>query len=284
MKKRTLFFCILVSIFAALFLSCKVDVADKSLLLKPDIDVTSKQVTLIVHKISNDTSYINVYRETIDDTQEINPMYNIGMIYPKAVGSDEQTYRFIDKLVNVDSTYRYRARYFDADGYHYTEWSNTITIETDFEEAYAKTATLSYKASDTIGFTFDEINYTLKLNGALTVPAIRSFNTYQPMLIVSNGLASQVFKISPETLTQREPISLKDRLPTEFMDRTIYIIGVLAQDTEYVNPEAAAAERIIKNIHWTAPTNIKVNGYSDNALLIPSSTANTGLDYTSSVK
>lgn len=284
MKKRTLFFCILVSIFAALFLSCKVDVADKNLLLKPDIDVTSKQVTLIVHKISNDTSYINVYRETIDDTQEINPMYNIGMIYPKAVGSDEQTYRFIDKLVNVDSTYRYRARYFDADGYHYTEWSNTITIETDFEEAYAKTTTLSYKASDTIGFTFDEINYTLKLNGALTVPAIRSFNTYQPMLIVSNGLASQVFKISPETLTQREPISLKDRLPTEFMDKTIIIMGVLAQDTEYVNPEAAAADRIIKNIHWTAPTNIKVNGYSDNALFIPSSTANTGLDYTSSVK
>lgn len=284
MKKHTLIFYILVSLFTALFFSCKVDIADRTLLVKPDIDLTTKQVTLIVHKISNDTSYINVYRETIDDSLEVNPVYNIGMIYPKAVDSDEQTYRFIDKLVNVDSVYRYRARYFDADGYHYTDWSNSITIESDFEEAYPKTTALSYKASDSIGFTFDETNYTLRLTGALTLPAIQSFSDYQPMLIVSNGPSTQLFKISPDTLTQRERITLKDRLPPEFMDTTIIIVGVLAQKTEYVNPEAIAAERITKNIHWTAPTAIKVNNWSDNAIFIPSSKGSAGLDYTSSVK
>lgn len=284
MKKRTLIFYILVSVITAVFLSCKVDVADKSLLIKPDIDLTSKQATLIIHKISNETSYINVYRQTIDDSLENNPVYNIGVIYPKTVDSNEQTYRFIDKLVNVDSVYRYRARYFDSDGYHYTDWSNSITIESDFEEAYPKSTALYYKASDSIGFTFEDTNYTLKLSGALTLPSIRSFSDYQPMLIVSNGLSTQVFKIPPESLTQREIITLKDRLPVEFLDRTIVIIGVLAQKTEYTNPEAAAADRIIKSIHWTAPTSIKVNGYSDNAILIPSSKANSGLDYTSSAK
>ena len=286
MKKRTLFFYILSSFLVVLLMSCKVDMVDTSLLVKPDIDTSTKHVTLIVHKISNDTAYINIYRQKVDSSSsEEEPIYNIGIIYPKAIDNGEQTYRFIDELVYVNTSYRYRARYFDTDGYHYTDWSNTIKVDEDFESAYEQNKSLAYKTTSNVTFTFDETDYTLTLTGALIMPDITSFDeNFHPMLIVNNGISTQVFKISPETLTDRQPITLKDRLPLEFLDRNIVIQGVLAQQYDYLNPDAEESELIIKTIHWTTPTNLKVSGYSDNIIKVPSVLATKGFDYTSNVR
>jgi len=279
MKKTAFIFFSCFIIF--LFFSCNVDIKDTNLLIKPDIDISTQQTIVIVHKVNNDSSYINIYRQEVSNDDEVKPVYNIGLLYPKSIDTNEITYRFIDELVFKDTSYRYRARYCDEDGYHYTDWSNVIKVESNFPTAYDSNKKIVYTGPSDIGFTFDEINYTLKLSAALTAPEIQSFTDYQPMLIVNNGVNTQVFKISSDCLTNRQAITLKDRLPIDFLDRNIIIEGVLAQKYEYINPEADAASRIIKSIHWTLPTKIKVNGYSDNIICIPSSLASSGLDYTS---
>ena len=65
MKKGTFVFYTLF-LFLCFFISaCKVEVQDQKLLQKPDIDISDKQVTLIIHKISSTTGYINIYRQDV---------------------------------------------------------------------------------------------------------------------------------------------------------------------------------------------------------------------------
>lgn len=279
MKKGTFVFYTLF-LFLCFFISaCKVEVKDPKLLQKPDIDISDKQVTLIIHKISATTSYINIYRQEITDAENPSEIVSIGIIYPNSLPPDDKTYRYIDKLVHLKSNYIYRVRYADADGYYYTNWTNAITIEDEFQEAYPQTTNLTYQCPSSTAFIYNESDYKLYLTGALTAPNIENFDNYHPMIIVNNGLKTQVFKISQDALTNCTPIALKDHLSSEFMDVPITIDGILSQKDEYVNPDADPTERILKAVYWTEPKWIKINGFSDNRITIPSVKNNSGLDY-----
>ena len=284
MQKRTSFIYL---IFAIFFLfSCKVDVANTSLVQKPDISLTDKQVTLMIPKVNSQTFYINIYRQDVTDPNNPGEVLNIGLLYPTAYKADNQTYDFIDFLVTQNRTYIYKVKYLDVDGIYYSNWSNAVKIDKDFEKAYPETKKLTYTTSSTTRFSYDETNYSLLLNKPLQNPEIESFTeTYQPMIIVSNGLSSQVFKISHDSLSNiKAPITLKDRLPDSFLDTNIVIEGILAQIIEYVDPKAEEDKLEIKTVHWTAPTKIPVKGYTDNIIKIKSSHANTGLDYSHRAK
>lgn len=295
MKKRTS--CIMI-IFAALsifFISCQLQVANTNLLTKPDIDISDKQVTLIIHKVNSQTSYINVYRQDITDKTNPGDIVNIGLLYPKAFG-DSQTFVFIDKLVSENKTYIYRVRYVDNESVYYSNWSDSITIDsTKFQNYYAESIKLYYTANATTKFTFSETDYTLKLNNNLIQPQLTPFTEYdadtniegyQAMLIVNNGTVSNVFRISFDVVNSSlQTIALKDILPDSFLDKNIVIEGITAQKIEYVDPSVPRDKLEIKAVHWLIPTSIKVNGYTNNTILIPSShTTNTGLDYTRKVK
>ncbi len=280
MKKGTLVFYTLF-LFLCFFISaCKVEVKDTKLLQKPDIDISDKQVTLIIHKISSSTAYINIYRQEVTDANNPSEIINVGIIYPNALPSDDKTYRYIDKLVHLKANYIYRVRYADVDGYYYTNWSNTITIEEEFPGAYPPTTSLTYECPSSLTFTYDETDYKLTLSGPVTSPEIEDFDSYHPMIIVNNGLKTEVFKISPDALTDQVPIALKDHLSSDFMDVPVIIEGILAQKDEYINPDADPIDRILKTVYWTESKWIKVNGFSDNRITIPSVKNNSGLDYT----
>jgi hypothetical protein len=291
MKKRTSYIVIISAILGMFLSACKLEVANTNLLTKPDIDISDKQVTLIIHKVNSQTKYINIYRQDITDRTQPGDIVNIGLLYPKAFGNS-QTYVFIDKQVSENKTYVYRVRYVDAEGIYYSNFSDSITIDsTRFENYYQESKKLYYTASSSTGFSFDETNYTLQLNHALTLPEITPFTEYdadtniegyQAMLIVNNGTVSNVFRIGFNVLNDtRREITLKDILPDTFLDKNIVIEGVTAQKIEYVDPTVDRDKLEIKAVHWTIPTKIKVNGYTNNTILIPSShTTNTGLDYT----
>lgn len=284
MKKGTFIFCTFF-LFLCFFISaCKVEVKDPKLLQKPDVDISDKQVTLIIHKISATTSYINIYRQEITDDEEPADIINIGIIYPNSTPNDDKTYRFIDKLVHTKSNYIYRVRYADSDGYQYTNWTNAVTIEEEFEGAYPPSANLTYQCPSTVAFTYNDTAYKLTLSDPLISPAITDFSEYQPMLIVNNVLKTEVFKIAPEALSQREPIFLKDHLSADFLDRPIIIEGIVAQKNEYVNPSAPVTERILKAVYWTEPKKIDINAYSDNIITVPSAQNTAGFDYTKSAR
>lgn len=281
MKKRSSFFYCLLLVLTSFICSCKMSVEETNLVRKPDVDLSNKQVTIIIHKISNTTDYINIYRkdESVSDGKE----ETIGILYIS--DTDEITYRFIDILVHENSEYSYKVRYHDKDGYHNSAWSNVITIE-DHNDAYDADKKLAYQVSEEARFIFDSTDYQLTFDGEITNPEISNFDRdYQPMLILGYDNVKQVFKINATVLTSYKPISLRDKLPLTFMDKKIKVEGILAQKTEYMNPDEGDEEkRIPKVIHWTPPTYIKVSGQADNEIYVPSSAGTAGIDYSRKAK
>ena len=281
MKKESSIFSIFAIILGIFLCSCKVSVEDTNLSRKPDIDITEKQVTLIIHKINSETDYINVYRKDTSKTDSTEIC--IGIVYPQK--TDEITYRFIDTLVYEDEKYIYKVRYHDKSGYQFSEWSNEIYIE-DFIDAYDTSKHLSYNVPDNSRFYYDVTDYSLTLSGTIGLPDIQNFeDEYQPMLILSYDDIRQVFKIRPQAISNNEPITLRDRIPLTFMDRTIRVEGIVAQKTEWINPdEEDEDKKIPKMIRWTIPSYIKVSGKNDNEITVPSSAQTAGIDYSRKAK
>lgn len=281
MKKGTSFFYCTLLLLTSFFCCCKMSVEETNLLRKPDVDISANQVTIIIHKVNASTDYINIYRKEVkeDDDKEL----NIGVVFPE--NTDEITYRFIDTLVHENAEYVYKVRYHDDSGYSYSAWSNSIEI-TDNSSAYDADKILYYEASGDTRFYFDTTDYQLTLDGTITNPEISNFTRdFQPMLILSYDDQKQVFKISPDVLTQGKAVSLRDRIPLTFMDRKIKVEGIVAQQTEYANPdEEEEDKKIPRIIRWTKPTFIKVSGEPDNEIFVPSSAGKAGLDFSRRVK
>ncbi len=283
MKKGFSFLCIISALLCLSVLSCKLKVEEdkEELLQKPDIDISNKQVTLIIPKFNSNTSYINIYRKDSAGKDEI-----IGLIFPKDLSSNDSTYRFIDELVYENERYQYKTRYKDSDGFHYSEWSNEIKIDC-IDDAFSSSDYLTYKVESGTKLKFSSTDYTLKVDGTITAPsAISDFaSAYTPALIFKESDKTQVFEVSTDFLEGTEEISLRGLLPSDFMDRDIQILGLLAQKKVFDNPnETDEKKKRIKFIRWTSLESIKVQGKSDNILNIPAQAGAAGFDYSRSVK
>ena len=283
MKKGFSFFCIISALLCFSLLGCKLKVEEEKeeLVQKPDIDISNKQVTLIIPKINSSTNYINIYRKDSAGKDEI-----IGLIFPKDLSSNDSTYRFIDELVYENEKYQYKTRYKDSEGFHYSDWSNEIKIE-GIDDDFSSSDHLTYKVESGTKLKFSATDYTLKVDGTITAPsAISDFaSAYTPSLIIKASDKTQVFEVSTDFLEGTEEISLRGLLPSDFMDRDIQILGLLAQKKVFDNPnETDEKKKRIKFIRWTSLESIKVQGKADNILNIPSQSGAAGFDYTRSVK
>ncbi len=280
MKKGTSFFYILVSILCLVLCTCKLSLEDTELFQKPDLDLSDRQVTLIIPKLNNSTDYINVYRKQGSNDDEV-----VGLIFPKELPSGDSTYRFIDKLVVDGKKYKYQVRYHDNKGFQYSNWSDEIKIE-NITDAYDEDDKLTY----TVGsakLTFSSADYSLKVTGTITDPSdISDFSTnYTPAIIIKNSDKTQVFDVSPEFIAGTDPITLRGMLPLSFMDTPITIVGLIAQKKVYVDPnETDESKRKIKYIRWTSLAPIKINGISSNTITVPSQSGDAGYDYSRSIQ
>ena len=290
MKKGTSFFYIVISILCLMLFSCNIRLEDTELMRKPDFDRSEKQVTIMVHKINSSTDYINIYRkETSGDEMAI------GLIFPKDIKNNTMIYTFIDSLVKDNETYRYKARYHDSKGYHYSDWTDEIKIE-NFPNAYAADDVLTYE-SNGAKFSLNSTDFSISLTSALTAPeAITNFDQnenelldFKPMLIVStteaNNKKTQVFELDYDFIYDKKAISLRGLLPLDFMDTPIIISGILGQKIEYQNPDITDPEKLVtKFISWTEPVDITIAGHSDNTVTIPSQSGAAGYDYSRHAK
>lgn len=280
MKKGSSFFYIASVIFLLSVTGCKLKLEDTELLQKPDLDLSDRQVTLIIPKMNNSTDYINVYRKESNSNDEV-----VGLIFPKDLPSGDSTYRFIDSLVVDGKKYKYQVRYHDDKGFQYSQWSNEIKIE-NISDAY----TASQKITYTVGsakLNFSATDYTIKVNGTITAPSdISDFSTnYTPALIIKTSDKTQVFDVSPEFIAGTDPITLRGILPLSFMDTPITVVGLIAQKKEYVNPnESDASKRKIKFIRWTSLAPLYINGKKDTSITVPSQSGAAGYDYSRSIR
>ena len=288
MKKGTLFFYLISALLCLSVLGCELKVEDEvELLPKPDVKNIDGRVTLIIQKNNSKTDYINIYRKDSKNDDVI------GVIYPKDLTSHDNTYDFVDKLVCNGTKYKYKVRYHDSEGFHYSEWSDEYKVESSqIQGTYASTDLLTYGLSATnTKLSFSETDFTLKvINGSITAPtAITGFSTnYIPALVIKTSSDIRAFEIKDnpgDFLDGSESISLRGFLPNDFKDKDITIVGIIGQTKEYENPtETDETKRIAKYLRWTSVASIKVSGHSDNTIMVPSESGSKGHDLSRQVR
>ena len=293
MKKGTSFFYISLALLTITFFSCKLKMEEEDLYDKPGVNVTNNQITLIIPKISTDTKYINVYRR---DKQNDN-VVNIGVLYhPEALENDGKNYCYIDSLITKTHSYDYRVRYLIDGEYYYSEWSDIIYIENNYN-AYAENYVLKYK-ENSAHLEYERTDYTLSFSGSLLAPDFAEYSTehYKPMLIVQNEKLTQAFEI--RAITDGTVIELRSLLPADFLDTDITIKGIVAQKTIYSddttdelenndtnNDGTPDKEKMKKVIIWTEPVELNLVGAGSAKIInIPSQTGTSGLDISLSVR
>lgn len=293
MKKGTSFFYISLALLTITLFSCKLKMEEEDLYDKPGVNYTHNQITVIIPLVSKDTKYINVYRR---DKQNDN-VINIGVLYhPQALENDGKNYCYIDSLITKTHSYEYRVRYYIDGQYYYSEWSDTIYIETDYN-AYEESAVLKYKENGAY-LSYERTDYTLSFTGSLLIPDFPEYTTdhYKPMLIVQNDKLTQAFEI--RAITDGTTIELRSMLPSDFLDTDITIKGIVAQKTIYSDDTTDELEnndsngdnqpdkeKLKKAIIWTEPVELNLVGAgSAKKINIPSQTGSSGLDISLNVK
>ena len=279
MKKRTSLFLIFIAFFGISFFSCKLKIEEEDLLDRPGVNVTNKQVTLIIPKTSKDTDYVNVYRRDRDNDKVI----NIGILFhPEALLNDGKNYCYIDTLVKVNHSYDYRVRYRTDGKYYYSDWSDTIDIKSG-DDAYAESKVLTYQSNGT-KLIYERSDCSLTINGTITDPEITDFDTeFTPMLIVASGSSSQAFELT--SIANNDKIYLRSFLPKKYLDKKITIKGIVGQKTNYVDPSKPVSNRDIISIIWTAPTTLEIVGAaSDKTIYVASQSGANGFDYSRSAQ
>lgn len=278
MKKGSSIFYISLALLSIAFLSCKIKMEEEELYDKPGVNVTSNQLTIIIPHVSNDIKYVNIYRR--DKKQD--EIVNIGIVYnPQAL--QEKNYVYIDSLITKRHSYDYRVRYNIGGSYHYSEWSDSVYIENDYSIGYDESTSLTYRANGA-SIIYEPTDYSLNFDGTILPPEIPNFaSNYKPMLIIQSDKYTQAFDIPAgcmDATSNNRKIALRSLLPTNFLDTNIKIQGIVAQKTEYDDPNKLETERQLKTIIWTAPTTLELIGVgSAKTINIPSQTGTAGLDY-----
>lgn len=293
MKKGTSFFYISLTLLSITLFSCKLKIEEEDLYDKPGVNVTNNQITLIIPMVSKETKYVNVYRKNKQNDKVI----NIGVLYhPQAIENDGKNYCYIDSLVNKKHSYEYRVRYYIDGQYYYSEWSDSIYIEDNYN-AYEEDDVLKYKANGA-SLYYNKTDYTLSFIGDVELPDFSEYTSenYKPMIIVQSSKYTQAFElpdIADDTL-----ISLRSMLPADFLDTDITIKGIVAQKTIYEDGTTDELEnndsngdgvpdkeKLKKLIIWTEPEELDLIGAgSAKKFNIPSQTGSSGLDISLNVK
>lgn len=281
MKKGTSFFYIFIAILGITFSSCNFKLKESNNYNKPDVKVTENQVTVVIPYINSKTKYINVYRrDKIND--EVVPL---GVLFhPEALEENHKNYYFIDEFALRTHTYDYRVRYCINDKYYYTDWTEEKEIP-DNTNFFEDTLNFAY-TTNSAKLIIDTPNgpngiYTLEIDGTITPPNFPNNSDFEPALIVSSETASQTLLLP--SIASGTNKTLTEFLPSIFLDTDIKFEGIVGQKVIYDDPSSADPK--IKQIFWTQPAAIDIDGYNtDGTIYIPSITGIDGHDYSRNVK
>lgn len=289
MKKGTSFFTV-ISIICLVFCACKLSLEDTDLFDRPEVSTADHQISVFIPRLNNDTKYINVFRQEGNSTPVI-----IGIINQNALM--DKNYLFIDELAQKQHKYKYRVRYCDNSGYHYSKWSETISTKNE-TFAHDESESLKYDASSA-HFRYNKDEYTLTIEGTITTPDFTDFFdeamadaddsddllkpfAFKPMLVISNSERTEAIQIS--STADNTVIPLRNILPLYFLDTNISIKGIIAKQNKYKNNDVEESELVIKYIKLLELEEVNITGAGSSKILnIPSQVGDAGLDYNPSI-
>lgn len=271
--KKTLY-TLFLTVIATLFLGCNlVTIQDQELADPPSANPTSGGIGLSVYRYSSDTKYINIYRKDVtSSSDEEAPAINIGIIFPNAYSSSDKSYFLEDYWLYSGHKYKYMVRYCEPEKYYSSDWTDEITAT----YGYDSSAILSYQTGG-VKFRFSESDLTLKILGNIANPDINNFaEEWTPVIAVKCEEATQVFNL--ESIANDTYINLRGLLSTTFYNTDITILGIAGQKAFYTTPTDGSDPKL-KQLIWTEPSFIEIQGYSGNILYIQSESTTSGYDF-----
>ena len=289
MKKGTSFLTV-ISIICITFCACKLSLEDTDLFDRPEVSTADNQISVFIPRLNNTTKYINVFRQEGTSTPVI-----IGIINQNALM--DKNYLFIDELAQKQHKYKYRVRYCDDSGYHYSKWSETISTKNG-EFAHDESKKMKYDASS-VRFKYNKDEYTLTIDGTITAPNFTGFFddamadaddsddllkefAYKPMIVISDSEKTEAIQIT--STADETVIPLRNILPLYFLDTNISIKGIIAKQNKYKDNDVEEDDLVIKYIKLLELEEVNVTGAGSSKILnIPSQIGDAGLDYNPSI-
>lgn len=289
MKKGTSFLTV-ISIICITFCACKLSLEDTDLFDRPEVSTADNQISVFIPRLNNETKYINVFRQEGNSTPIIIAIINQNALMDK-------NYLFIDELTKKQHKYKYRVRYCDNSGYHYSKWSETISTKNG-EFAKDESKTMKYDASSA-NFRYDKDEFTLTIDGTINPPDFTGFFddemadaddsddllkpfAYKPMLVISNSERTEAIPI--KSTADDTVIPLRNILPLYFLDTNITIKGIIAKQNKYKDNDVEESKLVTKYIQLLELAEVNVTGAGSSKILnIPSQIGEAGLDYNPSI-
>ena len=247
---------------------------------------------------------------------------NIGILYPQFSDTEGTAFIFYDSHILKNHSYKYQIRYTDSDEYIYTKWSNDIIAKDGYDSTTqmtydTKNAYLSYddtfyslKISGKIIpptiENFDEdfkpmlIIKTEEKTQVFPVQSIEEGTTLQLRGILPSSFLDRsitIVGIVPQKNTYVNSsistnraidfdnnVSLGEDLSSTNENSTENSNENNEQNNQEENNEENETNPDIKQIYWLPASDIKIRGFSNNTIKIPSSAQNDGIDYSRKLK
>lgn len=247
---------------------------------------------------------------------------NIGILYPQFSDTVGTAFIFYDSHILKNHSYKYQIRYTDSDEYIYTKWSNDIIAKDGYDSTTqmtydTKNAYLSYddtfyslKISGKIIPPTIE-NFDEDFKPMLIIKTEEKTQVF-PVQSIEEGTTLQLRGILPSSFLDR-PITIVGIVPQKntYVNSSISTnraidfdnnvsLGVdlsstnenstensnenNEQNNQEENNEENETNPDIKQIYWLPASDIKIRGFSNNTIKIPSSAQNDGIDYSRKLK
>lgn len=283
----SLFLLIIGSFF--FFSSCDVELTD-SKLNRPDISLTKSGISLSIQRENSDFQYINIYRAEKQSLEEKLDFIKIGMIFPGAFDSKNDSFLFEDTFVIKGKEYVYYVRNYDSEnGYFPTNATKPIQAVNGLDES--EVSQLKYPS------TMFRYNKTTKSLVALTdIEALPhpSLSEYVPAIVISklkedidgNEIVekTQSFKLPQTVIPENTEIPIVSLLPQDFFNSKLRFEGIIGQKEETIilDPEDLTSEEKVCRVFWTDITPVSVFDNNDTPLVsitIETHYGSDGYDY-----
>lgn len=267
MKK--IFTAILFFLLSILFFSCS-DVDDDAGIISAD--VKDKTIILAVPYKEN-ADYINIFRKEADDTEN-STVKNIGQIIPASETS--KTYIFTDSFAVSDTEYQYCARYKILNEYESTDWSDAVSVTTDYSDSNSvpKPTIRATNDTTTVSFEYSKDSATLKLvnstkDDTASIELPTTLSDYNLCLVVSNGSTTTTFDLDSTAgesySNSSTALNLTSTLTTGYFNKSITIDGIVGQYVYEQRQKQSEDDSELRYtiVYWTDITEIKVTGDVD---------------------
>lgn len=235
------------------------------------------------------TLYYNIFRYEVTDGTSSGTIVegtttSIGQVIPYTdtkANTYSGTVSFIDYYTDTSKYYQYYIRYKTSHAYRYSKVTGT----------YSGSGTSGVKAItnntglEKIQIALDSSQYIISFASTdVTMPTpFDATDTFDVMVGLNNGVSTYLYPMTKDTANNKYSLSLRNVLPSDFMDVTLTMTCIIGQTDEKKLAGSNSETTLYTTYHWTSAlaAEATIDATAVSTFKVPSTlNDNTVTDYT----